>query len=80
MTVKIKLFSHLKYKLNAEYIFIDLSDQATVADLKSKVREIGSSRIEGIPYRVAIDSKFVEDSVKIHPEDIVALIPPVQGG
>ena len=80
MNVKIKLFSHLKYKLHAEYISIEVSDQATIAEVRIKIREFGGSGIADIPYRVAVGSKFVDDSFKIGPDDIVALIPPVQGG
>jgi molybdopterin converting factor small subunit len=80
MKIRVRLFSHLKYKLNAEHIYLEFSGPATVAQLRTKMTDLGGPAIAGIPFRVAIGSKFVDDSSPIGPDDIIALIPPVQGG
>ena len=78
--IKVKLFSHLKYALTCDAIEIELSADDTTRELEEKIRLKGGSDIVSMPFRIALNHEFVSEPKKIHQDDEIALIPPVQGG
>jgi len=80
MNIKIKLFSHLRYRLRTEILVIEVTDQITIREMKLKIYKLGGSNIRNIPFRVAVNGNFVNDDYLIEGSDEIALIPPVQGG
>jgi len=78
--IKIKLFSHLRYLLNAEELELPIEHDISSDDLKKEILNIGGEKIKRIPFRMAVNHEFISTSIMIHPDDEIALIPPVQGG
>ena len=78
--IKVKLFSHLRYILDAEELELKINKDISSEDLKEKIMAIGGDKIKGIPFRIAVNQEFISSPITIHPEDEIALIPPVQGG
>ena len=78
--IKIKLFSHLRYILDREELELQIDKDISSDDLKKKILDMGGEKIKGIPFRIAVNQEFISSPVTIHPEDEIALIPPVQGG
>lgn len=80
MNIKLKLFSHLKYRLGKELLMVEVSDQINVREVRSKIQMLGGAKISSIPFRIAVNGNFVGDDYVIKETDDIALIPPVQGG
>ncbi|CAN5693784.1 MoaD/ThiS family protein [soil metagenome] len=81
MKVTLQVFAIARQKLGRPAIEIDLTDPATVADLKRSLAEQYPSLAPLLPsLRIAVDSEYVQDDQLIPPGAELAAIPPVSGG
>ncbi len=78
--VTVRLFSHARYIFGKDKVYIDLQPGATISDLMAALRAAGGNHFENIPFRIALNHKFVPETAVIHAGDELACIPPVQGG
>jgi len=81
MIVRVRLFAAARQLVGAEQVEIDLSDGATVADL----RRVLSARYPVVSALLpqslfAIDAEYVRDDTIVAPTAEIAVIPPVSGG
>jgi molybdopterin converting factor subunit 1 len=81
MTVTVRLFAGLRERIGAETIAVELSDNATPADLQSVV-SAQYPAVAGLIARsaVAVNGEYAASDRPLAPTDEVALIPPVSGG
>jgi len=82
MVVRIRLFAQLRERAGAEWIDAELAPGATVADA---LRELGARPPLGellarLPVRMAVNREIATDATALHPDDELALLPPVSGG
>jgi molybdopterin converting factor subunit 1 len=77
----IRLFATLKDRAGRAEIEIDLPAGATVADLRTRIGE-AFPHLAALAARsvVAINREFAFAQDLVHPEDEIALFPPVSGG
>lgn len=59
---------------------VQLSDTATVADLKQFLTDQFPDFQKLASLRVAVNTEYADDSARLHPNDEIVLIPPVSGG
>jgi MoaE-MoaD fusion protein len=81
MRISILLLGPARQFAGAEAVEIDIPKGASIADLRralaARIPEIRTS----LPaMRFALNREFVSDDTLVHPDDEVALIPPVSGG
>ena len=81
MTVRVEFYSRLKEIVGASILEIALPDNATVSDLIQqllskypKLRDFQKSMLFGI----GVD--FVQKNHALRNRDVIAIMPPVQGG
>ena len=81
MTVRVEFYSRLKEIVGASILEIALPDNATVSDLIQqllseypKLRDFQKSMLFGI----GVD--FVQKNRALRNRDVIAIMPPVQGG
>ena len=80
VTIHTRNFSLVKDALDRKTMDIELDDDETVGHLLEKVRSMNEQKLKGLPIRVAVNQSYVDESYRLHNEDMVALIPPVSGG
>ncbi len=80
ITIHTRNFSLVKDALDRKTMDIELDDGETVGHLLEKVRSMNEQKLKGLPIRVAVNQSYVDESYRLHNEDMVALIPPVSGG
>ena len=80
MTLQILLFGITTDLLGTSTIEVNLTDNTTVADLKSilKTKYVALKNLKS--YAVAVNETYASDDVILKTNDIVAIIPPVSGG
>lgn len=78
--VNVKCFSQVKYALGKDEMIVDLENDSTSSDLESIIREKAQGKLDGVSLRVAVNKKYVPESIVLKDGDEVAFIPPVQGG
>jgi len=80
MTVTVLLFASYAEALGASSLALELTGEATVADVVSSIRtKPGADRLPPTPL-VAVNQQFASPSSLVRDGDEVALIPPVAGG
>lgn len=81
MKVEVKLFAVAKQLAGAETVSIELSDDATVQDLRAALSE-QYAELRDIVSRamIAIDAEYATNNSLVPENAEVALIPPVSGG
>lgn len=80
MTVTVLLFASYAEALGASSLALELTGEATVADVISSVRaKPGADRLPPTPL-VAVNQQYASASSRVRDGDEVALIPPVAGG
>lgn len=79
-TVTVQLFASYAELLGAATIELPLAPGSTVNELIHRIRLLpGASLLPASP-RVAVNRAFASSDQRIHPNDEIALIPPVAGG
>ena len=80
MTVTVLLFASYAEALGASSLAVEVTDDATVADVISNVRaHPGADRLPPKPL-VAVNQQYADVQALVRDGDEVALIPPVAGG
>lgn len=80
VTVRVMLFSHLKYELGTRQLQMELPSTSTTGDVETEIRARLTSSSASIPIRIALNGKYITEPSSLQNDDEVALIPPVQGG
>jgi MoaE-MoaD fusion protein len=76
MRVNVRLFAVLRERAGSDSLEIDLEDGATVADAVRALAPVAGE----MPFRVAVNREYADDSTPIAEGDELAAIPPVSGG
>jgi molybdopterin synthase catalytic subunit/molybdopterin converting factor small subunit len=74
--VRVRLFASLRDRAGADELELELPAGARVADALDQV----SWLTEGMSVVMAVNLEYADPAVALHPEDELALIPPVSGG
>lgn len=81
MIIKIALFASARDMFGEREIELELSDSATVGDLKGQLIDRFPQGTDLVMRSaVSVDHEFALDSTSLNPDSEVALIPPVSGG
>ena len=81
MQLEVKLFARARDLAGSESIVIELSDGATVADLREALTIQHASLGPIVPHlHVAIGTDYARDETVLSARDAVACFPPVSGG
>lgn len=80
VTVRVMLFSHLKYELGTRQLQMELPATSTTDDVETEIRARLTGSSSSIPIRIALNGKYITKPSFLQNNDEVALIPPVQGG
>ena len=78
--IKVKLFSHLRYIIDKDELFLNLEKGTMTDEVENRIRKMGGEKLEKIPFRTALNMEFIDRSVELRDGDEIAFIPPVQGG
>ena len=79
--IQVRLFAGLSDVLGERHVTLELSDGATVADLRGQLSSRYPAVIPHLPSAVcAVDEEYVGPDHRLREGDDVALIPPVSGG
>lgn len=77
MHVRVRLFAILRDRAGGtDQLEVELPDGAVVADALAQMRPLTA----GMPVVMAINHEYAEPQAPLHPDDELALIPPVSGG
>ena len=80
MDVHVLLFGITKDLVGKQKITLTLPASMTVADFKKVLHEKYPELIELDSLAIAVNNEYAFDNELIHPNDEIALIPPVSGG
>nr|WP_067053820.1 molybdopterin converting factor subunit 1 [Mucilaginibacter sp. L294] len=80
MEINILAFGIAKDIFGASKVTIQLSDAATIAELKASLEERYPKLKQLASYMVAVNNEYAESNLVITERDEVAIIPPVSGG
>ena len=81
MKISVQLFAVAKQLANRATVEVELSPEATVAELrKALVAEVPSLAGMAAQLRFAVNEEYAPDQAHIPPDGRVACIPPVSGG
>lgn len=80
MNLKILSFGIAKEIIGQLELPVQLSDSATVADLKQFLISQFPDFQKLTSLRVAVNTEYADDSTLLHSNDEIVLIPPVSGG
>lgn len=80
MKIQILLFGITTDLLGTSSIELELSENSTVAHLKSALTTQYPAFQKIAAYAVAVNETYAKDNITLKPNDIVAIIPPVSGG
>ncbi len=77
MHIRVRLFAVLRDRAGgSDQLELELPDGAVVADALERVRAL----TDGVPVVMAVNQEYAEPGAVLHPDDELALIPPVSGG
>jgi MoaE-MoaD fusion protein len=76
MLVRVRLFAGLRDRAGSDEIELELPEGALVADALERLRSV----TEGFTAVMAVNREYAGVHTVLHPEDELALIPPVSGG
>ena len=80
ITIRLRCFSHVRDVLDTGELELSFAPGATADDVAIEVRRRANGRLDGLPFRLAVNQEFVAGDAALTDGDEVALIPPVQGG
>jgi molybdopterin synthase catalytic subunit len=81
MKVSVRLFAGLHDLVGKRDVFVELADEATVAQLQEQLGRDYPAVVPFLPTLVcAVDDEYVPAEHRLHDGDEVAFIPPVSGG
>jgi molybdopterin converting factor subunit 1 len=76
VVVRVRLFAMLRERAGTGELELELPDGACVGDALASIGEIA----DGIPLVMAVNREYAPRDAPLHPDDELALIPPVSGG
>ncbi len=76
---RIKAFGITKDLLGGRETFIEIKGQ-TVADLRAALNERYPQLLGLRSLFIAVNNDYADENILLHPNDEIALIPPVSGG
>ncbi len=81
MIIHVRLFARARDLAESDRIHVELSDGATIADLRRRLAA-DYPALGGLLERsaLAVESEFADDSLVLSADAEVALLPPVSGG
>jgi molybdopterin converting factor subunit 1 len=81
MLIRVKLFAVARDLAGASELELQLSADATVAELRQALAVRSPALAPLLPHmQVAVDSSYATDEERLWPQAEVAIIPPVSGG
>ena len=80
MTVDVLLFASYADAIGASRVAVDLPADATVGDVRARVRQMASGKRVPDNPMVAVNKRYARDDQRVSATDEVAIIPPVAGG
>ena len=81
MLARVRLFAIARERAGRPSIEVELTDGATIADLKARIAELVPSLASILPtIRFSVDAHYADDDTLIPPDADLAAIPPVSGG
>jgi molybdopterin synthase sulfur carrier subunit len=80
MKVNILAFGVTKEIFGGASIEMDLENETTVAELKNRIEAAYPEMKDLSSCMIAVNDEYAKDDMIIHPEDEIAVIPPVSGG
>ncbi len=81
MTLQVRLFARARDLAGSETVALELSDGATVADLRRRLVEACPALAALLPRcALAVDGEFAADALPLSAGAEVAVLPPVSGG
>jgi molybdopterin synthase sulfur carrier subunit len=80
MKLTILAFGFTKDILGKRFTEIIVPDGITVEELRSVLFKQYPALVGMASFKLAVNSEYAESTQTLHPEDEVALIPPVSGG
>jgi molybdopterin synthase sulfur carrier subunit len=78
--VKIKCFSQVKYALGMDELNLEIESGTNTSQLEKMIRKKAKGKLDDISLRVAVNQKYIPNTIELRDGDEVAFIPPVQGG
>jgi molybdopterin synthase catalytic subunit len=76
MVVRVRLFAGLRDRAGADEVELDLPEGAVVADALERLGPLTT----GLTAVMAVNREYAQTQTALHPDDELALIPPVSGG
>jgi molybdopterin synthase sulfur carrier subunit len=80
MKINILAFGIIREIFNANSMLMELPEKATTNDLKDKLEARFPPLKELASCLIAVNDEYADDDQVLHPEDEIAIIPPVSGG
>lgn len=80
MRINILAFGIAKEFFGRRSVEWELEDELTVAGLKDKLETVYPDMKKLRAYMIAVNDEYADNNLVIHPEDEIAIIPPVSGG
>ena len=80
MSLNILAFGIVKKFFGHHSIELEVQKGLTVAGLKGKLEIVYPDMKRLGTYMIAVNDEYAEDDLVMHPEDEIAIIPPVSGG
>jgi MoaE-MoaD fusion protein len=76
MVIRVRLFAGLRDRAGTDEVELDLPEGAVVADALERLRSV-TGELQAV---MAVNREYARAQTALHPEDELALIPPVSGG
>jgi molybdopterin converting factor subunit 1 len=76
MRIRVQLFAGLRERAGADTLDLELPDGAHVRDALEQLRAVSGD----MPVVMAVNREYADADALLHPDDELALIPPVSGG
>ncbi len=81
MNIRVQFYAQLRDLAGASELDVDLADTAAVGDLLAKIYEqIPALRSRDKSILIGADVEFVDRNYQLKPDDVISIMPPVQGG
>jgi molybdopterin converting factor subunit 1 len=80
MKIKVLLFGITSDLLRTPSIEVEISENSSVSDLKNMLVTKYPQLDKIASYAIAVNEEYANDNIKLHQNDVVAIIPPVSGG
>ncbi len=81
MNIRVQFYAQLRDLAGASELDVDLADTAAVGDLLAKIYEqIPALRSRDKSILIGAGVEFVDRNYQLNPDDVISIMPPVQGG